>query len=148
MQVAVTLADESALYGRAGDSQARLRELAHPHRILERGAAATDDRSLATTRDRHDIEVERRREAAVERHLLLAVVLPRRQGREVEKAEADRLFDLVRVASSQKHIRDVRFQNADAGASVTEYRRVDERRDKSFLVRPLCCALALHDRRS
>ncbi len=74
-----------------------LRKLAHLHRVLERGAVAAEDRGVDAAGDRHDVQVERRREAAVEPQFFFAEEAPRREGREIEEAEVDRLLDLVGV---------------------------------------------------
>ncbi len=87
-----------------------LGKFAHLHRVFERGSRAADDRRVDGAGDRHDLEVELRRESSIETQLLVAEESPRRERREIEEAEIDRLLDLVRVGSGQQHERNVRLE--------------------------------------
>ena len=57
----------------------RLRELAHLHRVFERRATAARNRVVDRAGDGDDIEIERRRQAAIEPQFLLAKVAPARR---------------------------------------------------------------------
>ena len=91
-----------------------LRKFAHLHRVFERRSRAADHRGVDAAGDRHDVEVERRGEPPIEPQLLLAEESPRRERREIEEAEIDRLLDLVRVGPGQQHVRNVRFEHLAA----------------------------------
>ena len=112
-----------------------LRELAHLHRVLDDGPITTNDRPVDAAGDRDDVEIDRRREPAIEAQLLLAVELPLREGREVQEPEVDRLLDLVGVRARQQHVRDVRLQVPDALAAGPEDGGVGERRNQPRLAR-------------
>ena len=64
-------------------------EAAHLDRVVERRPAAAQARRGGRAGDRHHVQIELRRGAAVECELERAVMLARRQRTEVEKAEVD-----------------------------------------------------------
>ena len=64
-----------------------LRELAHPHRVVDDRTAAAEFGRVDRARDRDDVEVDVGREPPVEAKLLVAIEPPRRQRPEVEKPE-------------------------------------------------------------
>jgi hypothetical protein len=56
-----------------------------------------------TTRHRHNTEVDGGGQAAVEAHLLVAVMLTLGQCAEVDKSIVDRLLDLVDIVADQEN---------------------------------------------
>jgi hypothetical protein len=107
--------------------QCILRELAHPHRVFDRGSGAVHDGIVDAARDRDDIDIDRRREAAIEPQLLFAAEATPGEGGEIEKAEIERLLDLVREFAGQEYVRDVCFQMRDSRATLAEPRRIGKR---------------------
>ena len=65
--------------------------------------------AVAVAGHRHDPQVDRRGQAAVEADLLLAEVAALLQRAEVEEAQVDRLLDLVGIGPGQEDDRDVRL---------------------------------------
>jgi hypothetical protein len=87
-------------------------ELQHLDGVLERRPAADVWRRARPT-DRHDGEVERRREPAVQPQLVPAETVAARQCAEVEEREPQRLLDLVRIPPREQHPGDVRLDETD-----------------------------------
>ena len=79
----------------------------HLHRPLDDLAVALHPHSPGVARHRHHPEVDLRGQAAVEAHLLLAVVPAFGQRAEVEEPEFDGLLDLVDEVAGQEDRRDV-----------------------------------------
>ena len=120
-------------------------ELAHLHGVLER-RLAPDSRRRRRAADRHDAEIELRREPPIHAQLLVAEALAKLQRAEVDERQLDGLLDLVGVAPRQEHPRDVGLDEldlADAGAVTA---RIAQRRRQRRACRPLgaACALARH----
>jgi hypothetical protein len=80
---------------------------------------------------RGDVDVDSRREAAIERELELAAALALAQRREVEEAQVERLLELVRAAAGEEHPRDVcldcRRRRTDARSGERLRKTGDER---------------------
>jgi len=107
-------------------------EAAHLYRVVERLACAGERGRGGRTGDRHDLEVELWRGAAIERELELAKALACCQRGEIEKAEVDRLFQLVGGVTGEQDARDVRLNQPQLGSRVCAgqglAQAVDERR--------------------
>ncbi len=80
-----------------------LPEAAHLDRVVDRLAVAADSRVHLAARQRHHLEVELRRGAAVQPQLLLAIEVSCLQRAEIEKAEIDRLLELVGIVAGEQH---------------------------------------------
>ncbi len=85
------------------------RKLHHFYGKFDRFAGSPDDRLLVGSGNRHDIQIERGSEAAIEPQFLLAGVSPRIQRREVHKIKPHRLDDLVGEVAGQKNPGNMRF---------------------------------------
>jgi hypothetical protein len=88
-------------------------ELAHLQCVLERRPFAADPRMGDFSRDRQHREIEIGREPTVEAQLFLAIESPLLQRGEIQKAEIERLLQLVGVRAGQQYIGDVRLQVLD-----------------------------------
>src|SRR5262249_39113351 len=89
-----------------------VRELAHLDGVLDRRLSA-DARGFRIPADRHDAQVELRREPPIEPQLFPAEVPPAIERAEVEEWKFDGLLDLVGVRAGQEYPRDVRLGDAD-----------------------------------
>src|SRR5262245_600416 len=92
---------------------ARLIELPHLDRVLERLTFAADARRRGLTLERHDLKVQIRRETPVQPELFLARQAALLERGEIQKTQIKRLLQLVRVRPGQEHIGDVRFDVLD-----------------------------------
>jgi hypothetical protein len=93
-------------------------EAPHAHRVLEHGPIAADLRLVRGAGHGHDIEVEFRREPAIQPHLLFARRAPPGERREVEKSEVEGLFQLVGIVAGEDDPRDVRLDLFDMRCRV------------------------------
>ena len=84
----------------------------HPHGEVDHGSRAVQGRPARAVAHLDDIEVQLRRQAAVEAQLFLAEAAPVVECREVEKGQAHGLLDLVGLAGGQKHPGDVGLDQA------------------------------------
>ena len=110
------------------------RKLAHADRPFDGFAGAAGDESALALDDWNDVDVQRRRRPPVQRDLDLAIPASRRERREVEEREPDRLLDLVRVVAGQKHVRDVGLDDLDRAALRAERGRIAQAADHAALV--------------
>jgi hypothetical protein len=94
--------------------QGRLGKAAHPHAIFQDRPSAGDARRLERAIDRDHIQIELRRQTAVEPQLFLAIEAAPLQGREIQKAEIERLLELVGIVPGQQHMRDMGLDMLDA----------------------------------
>ncbi len=93
-------------------------ETAHLHRVVDRRARPAEHGQGGRAGDRNDLEVQLRRRAPVERELALAEMPACVERGEIEKAQVDRLFQLVGGVAREQHARDMRFDQADLGARM------------------------------
>ena len=85
-------------------------ELDHPHGVLDDGTRGLADvQSAGSAHDRHGLQVEIRRESAIEPQFFVAVASSSRWRRVVEEGELHRLLDLVGVRPGEQHPGDVRL---------------------------------------
>ncbi len=82
-----------------------VRELAHLHGVFHHRVTVAEDKVPGARGDRHDAEINVRREPAVERHLAFAEVPAFFQCGEVEEAEVHRLLHLVNKGRRNEHER-------------------------------------------
>ncbi len=99
----------------------------HVHRVLDRLAASAEHDAPFFERDRHDAEVDARREAAVELDLGRAHRAALLERGVVEEAQVDRLLELVDVLAREDHGRGVRVHDLDRRRGMREGLRAGER---------------------
>ena len=112
----VVVAQTAALY--LAIEARQLVELAHAHGVFHGSPFAIYPEDPANLHDRHDLEVQLGRPAAVKAQLFLAVVAPLFECPEIEKIELYGFLDLVGKLAGQHHPRDVCFEKLDAADSV------------------------------
>src|SRR5712691_9633711 len=87
-------------------------------------------RSLWRAIQCHHLEVQLWCQTAIEAEFFLAEEVSLRQRREIDKAQIDGLFDLVRIRASQHHPRDVRLQDDYLGGRMLIYSTIGEGLDQ------------------
>ena len=88
-------------------------QAAHLHRVLQDLAPPLHPHSTPFAGDAHDAQIRIGAEAAVQEHLLLAVVAAAGKRREVQEAEVHRLLHLVHEVAGQEHVGDVGLDQLD-----------------------------------
>src|SRR2546425_6030768 len=111
------------------------REATHPHQIIHHSGILHVDGfpnpvRLTRVQDRHDPEIDRRREAAIEPHFLLATVVPQRERGVVKKGKTDGFLELIDHLPSEKHDRDVRLYHLDVSGVMRVARWLAQRRQE------------------
>jgi hypothetical protein len=104
--------------GKPGRERPLLGEPLHPHGPLHHLPLAVHSDPALVERDGDDSQVHPGGEAAVEAHLLQAIVPAPFQGREIEKAQVQGLFDLVGVWAREEHGGDVGVADFDRAHRV------------------------------
>ena len=74
----------------------------HEHEPIDRGSGSADREARAGVHQRQNVEIDVRRQRAIEPQFGAAGGLPARQGRKVEIGKANRLLELVDPVAGQK----------------------------------------------
>ena len=77
-------------------------ESLHKHEPIDRGSGSADRETLAGIHQRQDVEIDVRRQRAIEPQFGAAGGLAPRKRRKVEIGKADRLLELVDPVADQK----------------------------------------------
>ena len=93
-------------------------ELTHTDRVFDNRPLASHPDCVTKPRDRHYLYVQFGRPVLIQAEFLFAIMAPFFQRTKVEKAEIDRLFDLVGKVARQKYPGNVRFEEIDAADSM------------------------------
>jgi len=72
-------------------------------------------------------------QTAIEAEFFLAEEVPFGERREIDKAQIDGLFDLIRVWAGQHDPRDVRLEDGDVGGRMLVHRAIGEGLDQSVM---------------
>ena len=88
--------------GDAAIEHVALIEPLHEHEPIDRGSGSADREPFAGIHQRQDVEIDVRRERAIEPQLGAAGGLASRKRRKVEIGKADRLLEFVDPVASQK----------------------------------------------
>ncbi len=106
----------------------------HLDGVFDDGARGrAQPRCVAAPPDRRDFKVDPRRQAAIEAQFLLAVEAPLFQGAEIQKAEIERLLQLVGELAGEQDMGNVGFQLLDGLDRMRIARRGAQRLDKACL---------------
>jgi len=116
------------------------RSFKHGYRVLK-GSRFIERWLSWRSAETHHIQIEPRREPAVEAQLLLAVVVTFFQRGKIHEAEIDRLFYFIGVASCKQYPGDMGFNQFETGGWVIIDRRVLQCAEELGLV--LICHSAL-----
>jgi hypothetical protein len=93
-------------------------ELAHLYCIVQNSTRTIDQRLVLTTCYSNHFQIEPRAEPGVETQLFMTIIFAFGKRGKVEEPEVDRLLDLVCKLSSQKHPRNMGFEQGDVGRRV------------------------------
>src|SRR5690606_18446169 len=113
---------------------ALVRQAAHLHQPFDHLAAGTEHEPVAVEAERHDLEVDGRREPPVELQLVAAVALARGERAVIHRAAPRRLLHLQHVAFRQEQPGEVRFQHLDGARALGMVRGIRE--ERALLFRP------------
>ena len=105
-------------------------ELSHSDRVLDGLSITADARVCGLPGDGNNIQVQLGREAPVQPQLLLAAEAALLERREIQKAEIQRLLELIRVLAGQEHVRDVGLDMFDLARRMGIANRVQQRADQ------------------
>ena len=89
-------------------------EVPHVHRVFQRRAAAVQHWRLRGAGDARQVQVQRRREPAVQPQFLLAKMPARLQRGVVDKRQSNRFFELVGTVARQQHPGNMGFDQVGA----------------------------------
>lgn len=112
-----------------------LRELPHLYGVLENRTVTANGRIVHASRDRHDFQIDARREAAVQPEFLFTVEVAGGKRREVQEFQVNRFLNLVSVRPRQQNVRDVCFQDGDALDFATVHCGITQRPNERCLAR-------------
>jgi hypothetical protein len=95
-----------------------LLKAAHADRIFDNLPVISEPQLTVLTAQGGDVEIEAWRQAPVEAHFFLAVVLPVCQAGEVKESEVNRFLDLVGKLTREQDPGDVGFDQLDSVSFV------------------------------
>jgi hypothetical protein len=111
------------------------RQPPHAHRVLDGigrlGVLISERERPVALEDRHDAEIDARREPAVQPYLFAAEVQTPFERRVVEEREADRLLHLVDHVAGEEDPRDVRLLDRHLLRPLRMEPRIAQRRDQA-----------------
>ncbi len=105
-------------------------KLAHAHRVFQHLPDSSHARARIRGADGHHIDIELRREAAVDAQLLFTEVAAFGQRGEIEKTEIHRLLDLVGIGTGQNDPGNMSLNEPRSRYRMRVGRRPEQRRDQ------------------
>ena len=116
-----------------GQNRVRI-EAPHAHGPVDHRPVTVDPRRLDGPGDRADAQIDLRGQTPVQPQFLEAGPMPRLQAEEIEKAEIQRLLELVGEIAGQHHAGDVRVDPAPRLTALWPACRLHQRSDQGLVL--------------